>query len=122
MQENILNPLGMDSSSFEYKNSMESNLAEATMWSYDKRSFKAPRFELGMIPAGSLYSSVKDLAKFINMIFSGGFSNGEKFISPETIKEMVTPQFTESKVSGYGIGFRISKSTISFFMNYFCIF
>ena len=109
MQENILNPLGMDSSSFEYKNSMESNLAKATMWSYDKRSFKAPRFELGMIPAGSLYSSVKDLAKFIDMIFSGGFSNGEKFISPETIKEMVTPQFTESKVSGYGIGFRISK-------------
>ena len=109
MQENILKPLGMDSSSFEYKNSMESNLAEATMWSYDKRSFKAPRFELGMIPAGSLYSSVKDLAKFMDMIFSNGFSNGEKFISPETIKEMVTPQFTESKVSGYGIGFRISK-------------
>ena len=69
MQDNILNPLGMNASSFEFKNSMSSNLAEATMWSYDGRSFKAPRFELGMIPAGSLYSSVIDLAKIFKYDF-----------------------------------------------------
>ena len=109
MQENILKPLGMDSSSFEYKNSMESNLAEATMWSYDKRSFKAPRFELGMIPAGSLYSSVTDLTKFLNMILSDGSLNGERFVNPNTLKEMFTPQFSDSEESGYGIGFRVSK-------------
>ena len=33
--QNILNPLGMNASSFEFKNSMSLNLAEATMWSYD---------------------------------------------------------------------------------------
>ena len=109
MQENILNPLNMNASSFEFKNSMSLNLAEATMWSYDGRSFKAPRFELGMVPAGSLYSSVTDLAKFVNMIFSDGSVNGEKFVNPNTLKEMFTPQFTDSEVSGYGIGFRVSK-------------
>ena len=109
MQDNILNPLGMNASSFEFKNSMSSNLAEATMWSYDGRSFKAPRFELGMIPAGSLYSSVIDLAKFLNMIFSDGSLNGERFVNPNTLKEMFTPQFTDSAESGYGIGFRVSK-------------
>ena len=109
MQDNILTPLDMNASSFKFKKSMSLNLAEATMWSYDERSFKAPRFELGMIPAGSLYSSVTDLAKFVNMIFSDGSINGEKFINPDTLKEMFTPQFTGSKVSGYGIGFRISK-------------
>ena len=109
MQDNILTPLGMNTSSFKFKKSMSLNLAEAKMWSYDGRSFKAPRFELGMIPAGSLYSSVTDLAKFVNMIFSDGSINGEKFINPDTLKEMFTPQFTDSKVSGYGIGFRISK-------------
>ena len=109
MQDNILNPLGMNASSFEFKNSMSSNLAEATMWSYDGRSFKAPRFELGMIPAGSLYSSVTDLAKFLNMIFSDGSLNGERFVNPNTLKEMFTPQFTDSAESGYGIGFRVSK-------------
>ena len=109
MQENVLNPLGMNNSSFKFKNSMSLNLAEANMWSYDGRSFKAPRFELGMIPAGSLYSSVTDLAKFVNMIFSDGSLSGEKFINPGTLKEMFTPQFTNSEESGYGIGFRISK-------------
>ena len=109
MQENILTPLGMNDSSFKFKNSMSLNLAEATMWSYDGRSFKAPRFELGMIPAGSLYSSVTDLAKFVNMIFSDGSINGKKFVHPNTLTEMFTPQFTTSKMNGYGIGFRISK-------------
>ena len=109
MQENILTPLGMNDSSFKFKNSMSLNLAEATMWSYDGRSFKAPRFELGMVPAGSLYSSVTDLAKFVNMIFSDGSLNGKKFVHPNTLTEMFTPQFTTSKMSGYGIGFRISK-------------
>ena len=109
MQENILTPLGMNDSSFKFKNSMSLNLAEATMWSYDGRSFKAPRFELGMVPAGSLYSSVTDLAKFVNMIFSDGSINGKKFVHPNTLTEMFTPQFTTSKMNGYGIGFRISK-------------
>ena len=109
MRDNILTPLGMNTSSFKFKKSMSLNLAEAKMWSYDGRSFKAPRFELGMIPAGSLYSSVTDLAKFVNMIFSDGSINGERFINPSTLKEMFTPQFTDYKVSGYGIGFRISK-------------
>ena len=109
MQQNILNPLGMNASSFEFKNSMASNLAKATMWSYDRRSFKAPRFELGMIPAGSLYSSVTDLTKFLNMILSDGSLNGERFVNPNTLKEMFTPQFSDSEESGYGIGFKVSK-------------
>ena len=46
------------------------------------RSFKAPRFELGMIPAGSLYSSVTDLAKFLNMIFSDGSLNERDSLTP----------------------------------------
>ena len=109
MQQNILNPLGMNASSFEFKNSMSLNLAEATMWSYDGRSFKAPRFELGMIPAGSLYSSVTDLSKFLKMILSDGSLNGERFVNPNTLKEMFTPQFSDSEENGYGIGFRVSK-------------
>ena len=109
MQDNILKPLGMNASSFEFKDSMASNLAEATMWSYDGRNFKAPRFELGMIPAGSLYSSVTDLTKFLNMILSDGCLNGKRFVNPSTLKEMFTPQFTDFAESGYGIGFRVSK-------------
>ena len=109
MQDDILKPLGMNASSFEFKDSMASNLAEATMWSYDGRNFKAPRFELGMIPAGSLYSSVTDLTKFLNMILSDGCLNGKRFVNPSTLKEMFTPQFTDFAESGYGIGFRVSK-------------
>ena len=38
------------------------DLAKAVMWTYHGREFPAPTFELGMTPAGGMYSTVNDLA------------------------------------------------------------
>ena len=42
------------------------------MWSYVGREFPAPTWDLGMAPAGSLYSSVNDQARFLKFLFAGG--------------------------------------------------
>ena len=46
------------------------------MRTYDGRRFKAPTFLLGTGPAGNLYASVLDLAKFLSCLFDDGKTDG----------------------------------------------
>ncbi len=109
MQKHLLEKIGMSNSAFAPNRKINSKLAKATMWSYDNRIFAAPTFELGMIPAGSLYAPVTDLAKFMMMIFAGGMGSKEEVIQSETLLEMISPQFGGDQTSGYGIGFGLSE-------------
>ena len=109
MQKNILDKIGMANSSFAPNRKIKEKLSKATMWSYDGRIFSAPTFELGMIPAGSLYSPVTDLAKFMMIIFNQGMGPKEAVLEPETLDEMISPQFGGDHISGYGIGFGLSQ-------------
>ena len=109
MQKHILEKIGMNNSSFAPNTKIRARLAKATMWSYDDRIFSAPTFELGMIPAGSLYAPVTDLAKFMMVLFAQGKGPKEVVIKPETLNEMISPQFGGDKTRGYGIGFGLSE-------------
>jgi D-alanyl-D-alanine dipeptidase/CubicO group peptidase (beta-lactamase class C family) len=107
MRDSVLAPLGMLESSFHPDSSLRSRVPEAEMWTLDGRSFAAPRFDLGMAPAGNLYSTVVDLGRFLAFIFSGGRStDGGQFVRRSTLDSMMAPQF--SRDSPYGIGFAIS--------------
>jgi|TARA_B110000495_G_scaffold34197_1_gene27016 D-alanyl-D-alanine dipeptidase/CubicO group peptidase (beta-lactamase class C family) len=109
MQKHILEKIGMNNSAFAPNRKIRARLAKATMWSYDDRIFSAPTFELGMIPAGSLYAPVTDLAKFMMVLFAQGKGPKEVVIKPETLNEMISPQFGGDKTRGYGIGFGLSE-------------
>jgi serine beta-lactamase-like protein LACTB len=71
MQANILDPIGMSRSSYLPKPEIIEHLAIGYMWGYDGRVFEAPTFELGMVPAAGMYSTAKDLAEFMKMLFNG---------------------------------------------------
>ena len=58
LEEHILNPIGLTSSSFQLSAEVKDQLATGEMWSYDGRRFPAPGFELGMAPAGSMYATI----------------------------------------------------------------
>ncbi|NNF34402.1 MAG: serine hydrolase, partial [Saprospiraceae bacterium] len=107
MKDNVLQVIGMDDSGFEPSTEIKSNLAEATMWSYDERTFTAPTFQLGMAPAGSLYAPMGDLGKFLMTLFDGGEGENGRLLSRDRIREMWTPQFGGEANDGYGIGFRL---------------
>ncbi len=101
----VLEPLGLANSSFEPTTEIQNNLAKAYMWTVDGRVFEAPRFELGMSPAGSMYATITDLGFFLSALFDGG----RGVIKPATLDQMLTPQFAPAgQKTGYGIGFRIS--------------
>lgn len=108
LQQAVLKPMGLQKSAFDPTPEIRQHLAKAYMWTYDGREFIAPTFELGTSPAGSMYSTVSDLSRFLGILFNRGKGPGRQILKPETLEEMWTPQFAEAgKKRDFGIGFSI---------------
>ena len=104
----VLKPLGMEHSAFAPSPELTQSLATAYMWTLDGRVFPAPTFQLGMVPAGSMYTTVTDLGRFMSALFAGGSGANGGLLKPETIGQMWTPQFARAgDATGYGIGFNL---------------
>ncbi len=104
--EEVLIPLGLASSSFSLASAPAERLAHASMWSYDGRDFPAPDFPLGMAPAGSMVTSVRDLGRFLTLM-AGGELPG--VLDSDALAEMWSVQFPEDPddphPTGFGLGF-----------------
>ncbi|PYS99778.1 MAG: serine hydrolase [Acidobacteria bacterium] len=105
----VLDPIGLEHSSFEPTPSLTANLAKAYMWTIDGRVVEAPKFQLGMSPAGSMYTTVGDMGRFMSTLFAGGQSAKGRMLKSSTLDQMWTPQFAPAdQKKGYGIGFNIA--------------
>jgi CubicO group peptidase (beta-lactamase class C family)/D-alanyl-D-alanine dipeptidase len=110
LRQSVLEPMGLQASSFEPTPETSNRLASAIMWTRDGREFAAPTFELGMTPAGSMYSSVLDLGRFLSVLFAGGRAGGRQVLRAETLEQMLTPQFAQpGQRNGYGLGFALGE-------------
>jgi serine beta-lactamase-like protein LACTB len=110
LKRTLLEPLGMNKSGFEPTPALTKDLAAATMWTYQGREFPAPTFELGTSPAGSMYSTVTDLGRFLSVLFAGGKGQKGQILKAATLEKMWTPQFAKPEdKEGFGIGFRIAE-------------
>ena len=110
LKQSVLAPLGMRESSFSPEPDLTRNLAKAYMWTYDGLKIPAPTFELGLAPAGCMYSTVTDLAQFLMVLFDGGRGPKEQVLHRETLEQMWTPQFAKpGQKKGYGLGFAVSE-------------
>src|SRR5437868_2261331 len=110
LKQAVLVPMGMASSSFAPEPDLMRNLAKAYMWSYDGTKFPAPTFQLGLAPAGCMYSTVTDLAQFLLVLFNRGLGPKRQVIKPETLEQMWVPQFARpGEKKGFGIGFQVSQ-------------
>jgi CubicO group peptidase (beta-lactamase class C family) len=79
----------------------------------DRRNYDA----LG--PAGSIFSSVWDMAQWVRLHLGGGSYKGQRLLGPATLEEMRTPQvvmridsvthrmFPTQNFSAYGLGWRL---------------
>jgi CubicO group peptidase (beta-lactamase class C family) len=111
-QEHVLGPMGMTSSSYVLAGIPRKRLAVAYMQVADGRGGfteqTAPLFDLGTIPAGNLFTSVEDLARFVCVLAASGRGGDRQIVSPASLAQMWTPQLTNDE-SGYGIGFMVSR-------------
>jgi serine beta-lactamase-like protein LACTB len=108
VRERVLAPFGMTESDFEPTTEVKKSLSQAQMWTYHGREFAAPTFELGESPAGCMYSTVTDLAKFMKVVFADGKSPKGTILKPEALRAMLTLQFEkEGAKTGFGLGFML---------------
>jgi CubicO group peptidase (beta-lactamase class C family)/D-alanyl-D-alanine dipeptidase len=108
LSAHVLSPLGMDESAFELTPALAPRLAAGYMWTYDGRRFPAPGFQLGESPAGSLYTTVTDLCRFMSAMFARGQGASGRVLRPASLDAMWTPQFAPAgSRQGYGIGFGV---------------
>ncbi|MGQ0646412.1 MAG: serine hydrolase [Gemmatimonadaceae bacterium] len=106
----VLQPMGLTSASFEPDAALLPRLAKAQMWTRHGTTFDAPTFQLGMSPAGSMYATMPELARFMTVLFNGGTGPGGRVLTPETLEQMWTPQFAPAGASsGVGLGFVIGR-------------
>lgn len=105
MEENLFVPLGMRNSSFDVE-VVRQNKNRAIGHS---RPFEKVPLSIPMIPAGSVYSSAEDMAKFIQFHMNKGKFDNKSLLKPALIDEMHTiPHPLNGQKAGYALG--ISKS------------
>ncbi len=110
MKQAILDPLEMLDSSFDRTEAISENSAAGMMWTYDGRRFKAPHFPLGTAPAGNLYSTVNDMAKFMHCIFRDGDGGSQTIVSPATFSRMLEPaKNPDGSLQEFGLGFHVGQ-------------
>ncbi len=110
IQRKLLDPMGMEGSSFRLTPGISKKLPKAPMWTYIGREFPAPIFDFGFLPAGNLYSSVNDQAKFLKFLFAGGVGPNGRVLKKETLESMYKIQFPEKGAkSGFGLGFFVAE-------------
>jgi CubicO group peptidase (beta-lactamase class C family)/D-alanyl-D-alanine dipeptidase len=109
-QSRLLEPVGMSSSSFAPTKDLKKLLPPAVMWTYHGKFFPAPTWDLGMPPAGSLYSTVQDQARFMNWLFAGGKTDQGQLLKKDTLEKMWKVQFPDGDgKAGFGLGFFVSE-------------
>ena len=110
-QEALIDPLGMEHTSFLARDDLRENLGIGYMWRYDTNALaEAPVFQLGIGPAANLYTTVSDLGKFVSALFAIARGDRADILSPESLEQMWTVQFAEPDAkNGYGLGFYVSE-------------
>lgn len=111
LKDNVLSKLGMTNSAFTPEANIVRNLPAAFMNTYQGTPFTAPTFELGMAPAGSMYSTMNDLALFMDALIKRGAGKNGRVLKASTLDQMWTPQtdLVSGRARSYGIGFSLGE-------------
>jgi hypothetical protein len=111
-EKHVLGPMGMTSSSYVLAGIPRERLAVSYMRVADGHGGfveqGAPVFDLGTIPAGNLFTTAEDLARFVSVLAADGRAGDKQVIKPGTLAQMWTPQLTKDE-TGFGIGFMVGK-------------
>lgn len=106
MKTQVLEPLGMKDSTFSFSDATNNrNFAQGHI-----EGKPVPLIRIPMQPAGGMYSTALDLAKFIIFALNKGKINDQQFVSEKNLDEISKIQFAlKNQKSGYGLGMEIGQ-------------
>jgi CubicO group peptidase (beta-lactamase class C family) len=62
------------------------------------------------MPAGGLFSTAEDVARFCQMVLGGGEFDGKRYLSEAAVKEMTRRQTSKDIKESYGLGWSVSPN------------
>jgi len=83
----LLKPLGMDHSSFVLDDRVRPHLSRGYIGGEEREQYPVREQ-----PAGSLYSSARDVGRFLAMVLGGGARDGRRIIGRDQLEAMLSPQ------------------------------
>ena len=112
LDESIFKPLGMNSTTLRPMVAMTYPLAQGHEENpQGPRVIRPAANNAASWPAGSIFSNVNDLSRFVIAFLNDGRIDGKPVLSPAVIRRMSTPR---AKIPGgdgsYGYGLQLSKS------------
>lgn len=119
MQEQLFDPLEMKDTTFWPNEEQAKRLAKSYRPDAAKTNLEA--FPISQLiyplsdhtkrypmPAGGLFSTAADTAKFCRMLLRGGEFDGKQFVSEASFKELTKRQTPDTVSESYGLGFSVS--------------
>lgn len=105
LREHIFAPLGMSDSDLLRSERVTAHLATGyTLGSHGAKAVTDG--ELVTAGAGSIYSTPKDMARYLGALLGGGANEHGEMLKPATLERMFEPHFqTDPRVAGMGLGF-----------------
>jgi len=114
LQKRLFDPLGMKDTTFwpsdeqvarlakSYKpNAAKDGLDETTI---GQLTYPLTERRRQPMPAGGLFSTAADVARFCQMVLNGGEFEGRRYVSEAAVKQMTSKQTAEALKDGYGLG------------------
>jgi CubicO group peptidase (beta-lactamase class C family) len=85
------------------KNGLEETVVTQLRYPLTDRSSREP------MPAGGLFSTAADLARFCRMILNGGTLDGKRYLSEAALKQMTSRQTAPNLKDSYGFGWSVGE-------------
>ncbi len=104
---NVFGPLGMETSSFYFPDEAE---LMAKGYGSDGMT-EVPYDHIALRPAGSLNSSVEEIARFTQMLMNRGSFEDKRLLEPESVTRMEKPITTLAARAGLQLGYGLGNYT-----------
>ncbi len=119
LQERIFDPLQMNDTTFWPSETQASRIALSYKPGPEKKGLEpleidqlkyplSDRIRRFPVPAGGLFSSAEDVAKFYRMLLNNGKLDGKRLLSESAVSELSKKQTPDSIDKGYGLGFSVN--------------
>ena len=122
LDERLFRPLEMNDTTFWPSDEQAARIAKSYKPGPEKKGLvettidqltypltdRSQRFPM---PAGGLFSTAGDIARFYRMLLSGGELDGRRYLSEAAVKQLTTRQTPPGLKDNYGLGFSVGGTT-----------
>ncbi len=113
MRTRVFAPLGMTTTTFDFKRGQQGNWAPPHAPSIDGKTMLAMgtvnRAVIPVRPAGGAWSNVRDMLKYVQMeLADGKLPSGKQYISTDALLARRAPQVANGEGSTYGMGLMVN--------------